>query len=325
MVEKSEGRIVWEHTSVETVERVLTFLYHGDYNSPNPTLREIQDQLNEADEPEMRVDGRGAERVDQDQVVGTVEPVAQDTPDENMTSPNNELLEPAVGELEYVEDEDPDLQSAILPSCSIRPLTPLGKCIGLSSIPTMRKTAGGVFDDQDFPYQKYSYYAPLFAHAEVYSFAKYHLLSALQMLALQRITQTLRNIDCSVEHAGEELSAIIEYAYNNIESSGDDEEPMQKILSQFATIHYTALLHGKFEELFVRGGEFTRDVARKLSRRISAHGVAAEIEDDEMGCRIENLENQIRERDVSIRSLSVSLNDTTAWGRGINRKGNKRR
>jgi hypothetical protein len=337
MVERLEGRIEWEHTGIDTIEGVLTFLYYGDYNSPSPTLRESQDQRNKADESELKVDAKNVEHVaglektaDQGRDAGAIEPVAEDVPnedapDEDVIAPEDEIPEPSAQEPEYVEDEDPDFQNAILQSCNIRPLTPLGKCIGLSPIATMRKSAGGVFEDQDFPYQNYSYQAPLFAHAEVYSFAKYHLLPALQNLALQRMTQILRSIDCSAEHAGEELSAIIEYVYNNIESSGDDEEPMQKILSQFAAIYYPALLHGKFEELFSRGGEFTRDVARKLSRRLSAHGVAAEIEDDEVGCRIEGLETQIQERDDSIRSLIASLNDATVWGRGINRKGNRRR
>ena len=66
-------------------------------------------------------------------------------------------------------------------------------------------------------------------------------------------------------------------------------------------------------------------LARKPSRRLSAQGVAAEIEDDEVGCRIEGLETQIQERDDSIRSLTASLNDATVWGRGINRKGNIKR
>ena len=242
-----------------------------------------------------------------------------------MIAAEDEIADPPAQEPEYVEDEDPDLQSAILQSCSTRPLTPLGRCVGLSHIAIMCKTAGGLFEDQDFPYQKYSYQAPMFAHAEVYSFAKYHLLPALQNLALQRMTQTLRSIDCSVDDAEEELSAIIEYVYDNIESNGEDEEPMQKLLSQFAAIHYPALLHGNFEELFSRGGDFTRDVARKLSRRLAAHGVAAETEDDKVGCRIEGLENQVEERDASIRSLTASLNDATAWGRGMYRKGNRKR
>lgn len=63
MLEKSEGGIDWKHTNLHTIERVLTFLYYGDYNSPNPTLRNSEDQRNEVDESELKVDTRDAEHV----------------------------------------------------------------------------------------------------------------------------------------------------------------------------------------------------------------------------------------------------------------------
>jgi hypothetical protein len=65
----------------------------------------------------------------------------------------------------------------------------------------MRITASEIFECEDFPDRDYSYRAPLFAHAEVYEFATYHQLPGLQELALQRMTQTLRKIDCSINHA----------------------------------------------------------------------------------------------------------------------------
>ena len=47
-------------------------------------------------------------------------------------------------------------------------------------------------------------------------------------------------------------------------------------------MNYTSLMAGKFEELFTKGGDFTLSLARKLSRRIAAHGVAAELEGDDV-------------------------------------------
>lgn len=104
--------------------------------------------------------------------------------------------------------------------------------------------------------------------------AKRDLLPALEDLALQRITQSLRVVDCSVKYAADELSEVTEFVWDNIPASEDHEEPMQNLLSQSAKIYYTSLLHGRFEKLSCRGGEITRDVARKLSRRLSAHGNA---------------------------------------------------
>ena len=126
-----------------------------------------------------------------------------------------------------MEDQDFELQSAFLQSCSVRPLTPLGRCLVMSPIITLRKTEGGMFEDQDFPFRGYSYRAPLFAHAEVYDFTKYHQLSDLQQLALRRMMQALRKMDCSVEHAQEELSDVIEFVYGHVPISESVEEPTQ--------------------------------------------------------------------------------------------------
>jgi uncharacterized coiled-coil protein SlyX len=84
-------------------------------------------------------------------------------------------------------------------------------------------------------------------------------------------------------------------------------------------------LDGDFEELFGRGGEFTLSLARKLSRRLSTHGVATGTGEDDLEHRIQNLELRIQERDESIRSLNARLDDSWVWGRGITRKGKRRR
>ena len=96
------------------------------------------------------------------------------------------------------------------------------------------------------------------------------------------MTQTLRKVDCTVEYAQEELSDVIELVYDHIPVIGSDEEPMGKLLSQYAVINYTSLLAGKFEEVLGRGGEFALALARKLSRRLSAHGAAAEMKSDDV-------------------------------------------
>ena len=58
----------------------------------------------------------------------------------------------ATPEADRLEAEDPDLQKAILESCSIRLLTPLSRCVRLAPITTICKTAGGVFKEQEFPH-----------------------------------------------------------------------------------------------------------------------------------------------------------------------------
>ena len=307
--ESSEGYIEWKHTSVPTVKRVLSYLYCGDYYAPDPTPREIQSQHDKADECQLQsareapYDTFSDERIGETLDVGTAETEADDKP------LNLAFSMSLLGQLEAVPgDEDPELQDAILESCNVRPLTPLGSCVGLAPITTMRKTAGGLFEDQEFPYESYSYQAPLLTHAEVYAFADYHGLLGLQQLALQRTVQTLRKIECSAAYAAQELSEVIKFIYDNVPAKGDDEDPMRKLLSQFAAINYTSLLHGSFRALYVRGGDFTLDLGKKLLRRLSAHGVAAELSEEESDRHIRKLRLEIQERDESIRSLNTRRN-----------------
>ncbi|EXJ81523.1 hypothetical protein A1O1_07587 [Capronia coronata CBS 617.96] len=320
--ESSEGCIDWTHTSTPTVERVLTWLYLRDYTSPDPIRREGSVRSEEADNI---VDGQDPKvREDTQSVAGQYGEIEE----------SNEAVEPLAEaeaapepppEPDYSDVEDLELQNAILDSCSQRPLTPLGTCVGLPPVTTTYKTAAGLFEEEEFPIHSFSYREPLLAHVEVYSFGKYHFLRGLQDLALQRMIVTLRKIDCSVKYAREELGEIIEFAYDNIDATGDGEEPMRKLLSQFAAANYTSLLHGSFETLFGRGGEFTLDLARKLSRRLLAHGVSGRLVEDELEQRIQTLEVRVQERDETIKSLNVSLNDLREWGRGFNRRGSRGR
>ncbi|KAH0834571.1 hypothetical protein FOPE_03683 [Fonsecaea pedrosoi] len=288
--ESSEGCIDWRHTRSQTVERILTWLYLRDYQSPDPVPRKIG-----------------------------LEPVADVVLEE--PQPGVEPPEPA--EPDLLEAEDPELQHAIFESCSIRPLTPLGKCAGVPPVVTARKTAAGVFEGLEFPHKDFSYWEPLLAHLEVYSFAKYHLLSELQELALQRSIVTLRKMDCTVEFAEQEVSKAIEFVYANIPADRGNEEPMRKLLSQFAAINYTSLMHGSFEALITRGGDFALDLARKLSRRLLARDSDALVQ-DELEDRIRNLEARLQERDREIQKLNGSLNDASDWDWGISKKGKRR-
>ena len=119
------------------------------------------------------------------------------------------------------------------------------------------------------------------------------------------MTQTLRDIDCAVNHAQEELAEVVQFVYNHIPASVSDEEPVLKLLSQFAAIKFTFLLHGSFAELVGQGGDFTLSLARKLSRRLAAHGT--EVEGDALERRIEALETQVREKDETIRTLNGDI------------------
>lgn len=127
---------------------------------------------------------------------------------------------------------------------------------------------------------------------------------------------TLRKLDCSVTHAEQELVEVTDYVYDNIPADQDEEEPERKLFSQFAAVSFTSWLHGSFEALVGRGGDFGLDLARKLSRRLLAHRASGELADDESDRRIQDLERLVQERDREIRSFDGSLNDWSSWQRG---------
>lgn len=257
--------IDWSHTTLETVQRVVTYLYFDDYDSPDPVPIEgkmkqqnLNGDLENLKEGRVRRDGHL---------------------DETTKVP---------------EPEDLDLQNAIMESCSIRPLTPFSSCVRLGPLITLRLTAGGAFQEQKFPYQTHSYQETLMAHAEVYVFAESHFLPRLQELALQRMVQTLNNVECTAKHAAQELSDVAVYVYDNTPAKNGDSEPMRKILSQFIATNYTSLFHDSFEKIMTRGGDFTLDLGRKLSRHISAHINATRLKEEKLHNRIEKLESELR-------------------------------
>lgn len=180
--ESSEGCIDWRHTSSQTVERVLTWLYLRDYQSPDPVPREVGDpgetgsgrhasEAREDSQPtaerykgvdetpvevefndapidlavEPEPDAEAAPEVATDEP----EPEADAVPDEPQPEVGAALDDPAA-EPNPLEAEDPELQNAIFESCSVRPLTPLGRCAGVPPVMTAYKTAAGLFEDREF-------------------------------------------------------------------------------------------------------------------------------------------------------------------------------
>lgn len=192
-------------------------------------------------------------------------------------------------------------------------------CVGLPPAKIVRQTFAGTFADSDFPYNKYSYAKTLIAHAQVYCFADCHLLEPLKELALQLLSQTLRRVDCEFAPASNEIAELASYVYEHTRGDTPD-EPLRKVVSQFATINYTSLLHDDFEDLICQGGDFTRDVSRKLLRRLGSHRRAAEFDEQASVESLHQLQLRLSEKDDKIRGLEGQLREANAWGRGLGRK-----
>lgn len=309
--ESQENVIDWSHTDAATIKRFLTFLYTGDYEVPHPGSLDNSTAADSASE--------GA------------------APDAAMTEDPPEDPAPAPAPAPGPEDpapEDPPpedpadtlcVQKALIESFETRPLTPISRCLDIEPPVEAYKTAAGMFEDASFPYANHCYLGPLLAHAQVYSFAQYHLLPSLQTIALQRLTQVLRRMDCSETHAIPEISELIRFVYDHTSTAGSDEEPIRKLVSHFAAINYTYLMKGEFEEQICQVGDFAVDLGRKVLRRLLASGEstqALEQEIDDLETQIHKLEVRAEEQTSEIQKLRHEVKEWQNSGReASSRKG----
>ena len=120
-----------------------------------------------------------------------------------------------------------------------------------------------------------------------------------------------RGLTNGIMSIAEVLTTFIEYVYDNVPADGKHEESTRKPLSQSAATNFISLLHGSFEALFARGGDFALDLARKLSRRLLAHGVSGEWQKTNWKVIYKTLELQVQDRDEKFKWLTLSraIND----------------
>lgn len=283
--ECTDRTVDWSHTDLETIQRVITFLYFKDYKAPDPV-----------------------ERTESSGEAGG--PASQESADHNL--PEDGPVAPGPPEPE----PEPEPTSG-------RPLTPVTSCVGLPPANIVRQTFAGTFADSEFSYKKYSYAKTLVAHAQVYCFADCHLLEPLKELALQRLSQALRRVDCESAPASDEIAKLAAYVYEN--TRGDTPyEPLRKVVSQFATINYTSLLHDELEDLICQGGDFTRDVSRKLLRRLGSHRHAMEFDEQASIEALHQLQSRLSENDAKIKELEEELLEASDWSRGLGARGRRR-
>ena len=231
--------IDWKHTDAETIRRVLTFLYLRDYHVPDPIRRRTPGDI----------DCAGPAGVQSEylpyQGLSDIEDGADDIDYANDMNTDDDrrcdegLLSPTLSSV--MDDEEP------------------------ITVSPARSGAIHRFKEQTFPFAHYSYIEILLIHAQVYRFAKAYHLTALQGLAVQRMTGLLANIDCTVPSAVDELADLAAYVYDAIEGGEDDVDRMQQLVSRFCALKYRFLFRGRFKALICQGGPFTRDVLKGVS------------------------------------------------------------
>lgn len=164
-----------------------------------------------------------------------------------------------------------------------RPLTPLNRCLryGLSD--------GGVTDPKSLEYfepSEYDYKEVLLTHAKVYALAHYKSVNLLRSLALKRLLMTLSRISPvqASSHIALNVIDLVNYVYAHTDALASTEEPLRRLVSQFAALNFTALhTRDEMAEFIAEGGDFVKDLMAKVCRRLKVVENGPEI--DSKTCR----------------------------------------
>lgn len=239
--EATERKIELLDWDGDTVERFVDFLYLGDYQVPDP-------------EPFIQTGG------------SAVTP-SEDLPREVAYTPDNVRPHSSLS-LRSGTTLRGD-ESVIEPD---RPLTPLWQ---LYESPVADQGQDNKLDRffYNLDPSKHDYQCALLAHAKLYCLAQYEEVEALEGLTLQRLLKTLMPLRPteSSPHLATNVVQLLKYVYRHTKPPGpaSGEEPMRRIVSQFAALNFPALqgtedMKGVIQE----GGEFLNDVLNKVCRQL---------------------------------------------------------
>lgn len=246
----------------DTVGRLVEFLYIGHYQAPSPTQRSESSAVSEV--------GTGA-----------------DTP---ATS------RPGTAQSECTETGRSECTTTTTSPVGPRPLTPLWQ-FGLElqdrAGPYMDRESPEVFRLGLFDPAICDYGEVLLAHAKVYSLAQNQEVEALRNLSCKHLLSTLLRIG-SVEPGWQvtvDFIALLRYVYSHtVLSPGDSEEPLQKIVSQFAALNFPALQsRDEMTELIREGGKLASDLMSKVYKRL-AHSESLLLEVPTLRAKVQCLE-----------------------------------
>lgn len=234
--ESAERKIDLEDWDKETVGRLVEFLYTGNYSYPDP-------------EPILP-------RQQQQQQVSVVPD--GDAGQQSPTAPGT------------IQSSQGSGGGGGSPSDRRCPLTPLDQCLP-RCLQESRKTDAERLEW--FLPDQHGYKEALLSHAAVYALARYKAVDSLQILALRRLTMTLSRISQILPDSSLPLGVIdlVKYVYSHTDALSSTEEPLRRLISQFAALNFPALQTGaEFVELMSEGGDFVNDLMAKVSRRLVA-------------------------------------------------------
>lgn len=198
-----------------------------------------------------------------------------------------------------------------------RPPTPLSRCLQVGLSAEAMETAAAAFA-KEFHGCDERLGDMALMHAKVYCFAHQYLISKLENLALQRLTQLLLVCDIPTSPFFLRLADAIRLVYDSTPKMKLN-DPARELLSQYVALKYTTLSEDCLDILIAEGGDFMVDVSHKLGRRISmsrtsARSLEGHVEDLEM--TIKKLEQEAQNQARLLNRAEEEIQKWESWNRG---------
>ncbi len=282
--EREEQKVVLENWDEATVERLVSWLYTGDYISPYPTKFVHSTSADQAAMHEAH-GGHGTTPV----ATPTVEhfPISASTYQRVLLDADKALS---------TSKEDPPKTLTNLAKRTYNSVTVKFCEPSTMNLDRWLRRCECVPNELDFE-------ATLLAHAQVYALANYMLLADLQALAHQNLNCALTWMDSRIVAKSPtvgNLVTLIRYVFANTIRPNTGEEPLQKLLTTLVAMNFAYFddgEEGQVRRLMNEGGDFASDVWEKVSRQMGALGK----ERTESHKRIVSLETEVQELKVKKR------------------------
>ena len=259
--EAREKTLIWKQWSVAGVEKLLAWLYNGDYYCPLPAkiveyeeVDSASSQLSEDKEAvsELAPTPDGTERATQD-----------DTSNNMRTSPWNrtsDLIE--LGRKTAKKD-----RVATLPS--------IGALDGPGPQPGTKISEAAAFEvwssEDEWTASEWQWEVTMMTHAELYVMACQYELADLKEMSWQRL-RTIFNVFGSPEPGSiiyDDVIKLVPYIYQETGTIGDKEDHLRELVSTFAALNFTAMQGLELDELFLAATESVKEFIVDLNHKVA--------------------------------------------------------
>lgn len=281
--ETEEGKIVWPDWTVSGAEKLLEWLYTGDYKCPYPTEVPASEVVSTEDTDQ--ISGHG--RLDFDELDISHPDHPMPAPVEPDFQDNNITRYKKKGKKLYKYHDTSDIFADSPMRTKSAPLPRLKDLTWSGSHPLEKLSEAEEFDKwtgrQLWRSDQLNYETTFMTHAELYHMACTYQLDALKNMAWQRLRSVLVSIGKPVAGSSviENMITLIRYTYEVTGEVGNEEEPLRKLVTTFAALHFTRFKGTVVDELMKSASEPDREFVVDLMAMVRQKVDSRDFSDSE--------------------------------------------